>query len=754
MTQAGIPVPDGFVILSDAFERFIKETDLNVEIDAAFNEVNTEEIHTIDNASNRIRALIINAEISEDIEKEIIKEFGKLKSKFVAVRSSATAEDSASAAWAGQLETYLNTTKKDLLENVKKCWASLFTPRAIFYRFEQKLDKSKVSVAVVIQKMVESDESGIAFSVHPVTEDYSQLIIEAGFGLGEAIVSGQITPDSYVVDKQDWKIIDINVNEQSKAIYRGKKGGNKWKELGEKGKKQVLTNKEIIELSKLIVKIEKHYGFPVDVEWAKEEGKFYITQSRPITTLSGKKEKETKSNKLVLGNQDVDTSMLTLEMTWRGIRDKKIKLQIGLLTPDFSSEIVDGKTINAYIDPEKFKIFVNKCANKLLNNKELLKKLKDKSEEFALKLRKSSIDSLDKIDKIDYKFFIDILKKIKEYQKELASYGTVVAFADVFGEISNKTSNIINSRKNLKYPSHICTKVLCNPKIKSLTEQAYQDIKKSKKSNKYLAKKYFWLNQGYIGRGINKEEIEEIKKEEMAEEDLPKKEELIKKLSLNKKEKDIINLSKELIYIKSLRADSRQFAHVVVNKIIDILSKKWKEDSINLEALTVDELIEILEKKKKIPKNLESRRKHSLFIINGEDYNILLEDEVEKFLEENVLKNEVKGIKKIKGQTANPGRVKGKIKLVFGPQHNNKVDYGDVLVSTATSPQLLPAMKKASAFVTDLGGITSHAAIVSRELNKPCVVGTKNATQILEDGMEVEVDADKGIVRIIERAKK
>lgn len=232
MMNAGIPVPEGYVILSNAFERFLEETDLNVEIDAALDKVNHEEIHTVENASEKIKALILEKQIPNNISKEIIHEFNKLGAKFVAVRSSATSEDSASAAWAGQLETYLNTIKKDLLENVKKCWASLFTPRAIFYRFEQKLDKKKISVAVVVQKMIESEESGIAFSVHPVTQDYNQLIIEAGFGLGEAIVSGQITPDSYVIDKQDYHIIDINVNEQTKGLYKSIKGGNEWKDLG------------------------------------------------------------------------------------------------------------------------------------------------------------------------------------------------------------------------------------------------------------------------------------------------------------------------------------------------------------------------------------------------------------------------------------------------------------------------------------------------------------------------------------------
>ncbi len=287
MMQAKIPVPPGFVVLSNTFDDFIKETDLNVQIDAILDTVNTDVVHTMDEASEKIQALIINEEIPEEAKEAILKSFKELNTKFVAVRSSATSEDSADAAWAGQLDTFLNTTQENLLENVKKCWASLFTPRAIFYRFEKKLHKTPVSVAVVIQKMIESEESGIAFSVHPVTQDKNHIIIEAGFGLGESIVSGQITPDSYVIDKQDWHIIDINVSEQEKGIFKktGKEGGNEWKNLGEKGNKQVLTEKEIIEISKLTKLIEDHYKFPVDIEWAKEKGKFYITQSRPITTL-------------------------------------------------------------------------------------------------------------------------------------------------------------------------------------------------------------------------------------------------------------------------------------------------------------------------------------------------------------------------------------------------------------------------------------------------------------------------------------
>lgn len=316
--QVGIPVPPGFVLLANAFDTFLVEADMGVEIAAVLDTVNTAEMHTVEHASEKIQALILNASMPVGIADEIKGAHTQLGAEFVAVRSSATAEDSASAAWAGQLDSFLNTTKDTLLKNVQKCWASLFTPRAIFYRFENALHTQKISVAVVVQGMVQSEVSGIAFSVHPVTQDRNQLIIEAGYGLGEAIVSGQITPDSYVVTKHPLEIIDKNISTQDRMLIRSANGGSGWVSCsppqegeldgviensvvvadvtatspnpssrggGKSTMPQKLSDIQIFELSRLIVQIENHYGFPCDIEWAWADGQFYITQSRPITTL-------------------------------------------------------------------------------------------------------------------------------------------------------------------------------------------------------------------------------------------------------------------------------------------------------------------------------------------------------------------------------------------------------------------------------------------------------------------------------------
>ncbi|MFN3301973.1 MAG: PEP/pyruvate-binding domain-containing protein, partial [Patescibacteria group bacterium] len=296
MSRAGIPVPPGFVVLASAFEDFIKKNHIDIEIDAQLKKVNVKKISTVEKVSKFLRGIIGRYKVPEGIAKEILSAFDKLKAKYVAVRSSATAEDSKVASWAGELESYLGVDRKQVVETVKKCWSSLFTPRAIFYRIEKKLHGKEVSIAVVVQKMIESEVAGVAFTVHPVTRDPNQMVIEASWGLGESVVSGQVTPDTYVVEKpktqsiksrtkSKFQILDINVNEQRTKIIRVGAKTKTVKISKSEGGKQCLSNQKIIELAEICKKIEDHYGFPCDIEWALEKGKIYIVQSRPITTL-------------------------------------------------------------------------------------------------------------------------------------------------------------------------------------------------------------------------------------------------------------------------------------------------------------------------------------------------------------------------------------------------------------------------------------------------------------------------------------
>ncbi|OIO50202.1 MAG: hypothetical protein COX12_02435 [Candidatus Brennerbacteria bacterium CG23_combo_of_CG06-09_8_20_14_all_44_41] len=280
-----MPVPPGFVVLASAFERFLKETDINVEIKAMLNRINIEDLESVEESAEIIRRLIMEAEMPKSIEKEIMDSFERLGAKYVAVRSSATAEDSKIDSWAGELETYLNTARKDLIKNVKKCWASLFAPRALFYRVKKGLKRKKVSVAVVVQKMIQSDVSGVCFTVHPVTKDKNQMVIEACWGLGELLVSGQQTPDTYVVEKNSLKVLDINKNPQDKMIALDKSGNKITPVLDAKRDKQKLSTVQIKTIARISKRIEEHFGEPQDIEWTIGGGKLFIVQSRHITTL-------------------------------------------------------------------------------------------------------------------------------------------------------------------------------------------------------------------------------------------------------------------------------------------------------------------------------------------------------------------------------------------------------------------------------------------------------------------------------------
>jgi len=292
MTSAKINVPPGFVVTAESFERFLEETDLGVEIEAALDKINYKDVNSVNQASLKVRDLIHDARMPIDLQKEILSAYDSLaktaasKYLLVAVRSSATAEDSSQASWAGELESYLNVTRQNLLGMVKKCWSWLFTERAIFYRNEKGLRRSHVSVAVVVQKMVQSEIAGVCFTVHPVTRDKNQMIIEACFGLGESLVGGEVTPDAYVLDKRHWEILDINVSEQEMMRTRKGPAGVFRKPVpGKLRHRQKLDGRQIVALAKICAAIEKHYKFPCDIEWALEKGKFYIVQSRPITTL-------------------------------------------------------------------------------------------------------------------------------------------------------------------------------------------------------------------------------------------------------------------------------------------------------------------------------------------------------------------------------------------------------------------------------------------------------------------------------------
>ncbi len=293
MTQAGFPVPEGFCVTVSAYDYFLEINQIQPKIGEILSKTNINDSNELQSASEKISKLITTSEIPKEVILETVKAYKKLSKIFrpalVAVRSSATAEDLPNASFAGQQATFLNVKgETNLLIRIRDCWASLFTARAIFYREQNKIPHEKVKISVIVQKMVQSDVSGVMFTIDPVTNDKDRIIIEAVWGLGEMIVQGAVVPDRYVVQKETFLILSKEISDQSIRLV---KIGDKTleTEVPESLKdKPKLTDEEIIKLAKIGQNLQNHYYFPQDIEWAKEGKHLFIVQTRPVTTLKGK----------------------------------------------------------------------------------------------------------------------------------------------------------------------------------------------------------------------------------------------------------------------------------------------------------------------------------------------------------------------------------------------------------------------------------------------------------------------------------
>lgn len=290
MSRAGLPVPEGFIVRSEMFNAFMEANGL---WDYVF-----EKLGTIDFSSDasliavsaEIRQKIIDCPVPQEMAEDIVGHYSKIGSgaEPVAVRSSGTAEDLDDASFAGQQETFLFVIGNgDVVKFIKECWASLYNDRAIFYRREKKFDERSISIAVVVQRMVSAQKAGVMFTSNPITNDYHTVVLEAAWGLGEAIVSGIVTPDNLWIDKRTGEVTTEYISEKETMVVRlSERGGTKEVPVPEELREApVLTDGERNQLVDLARKIEDFYQKPEDIEWAIVDGQVYLLQSRPITTM-------------------------------------------------------------------------------------------------------------------------------------------------------------------------------------------------------------------------------------------------------------------------------------------------------------------------------------------------------------------------------------------------------------------------------------------------------------------------------------
>ncbi|MGI5862098.1 MAG: PEP/pyruvate-binding domain-containing protein, partial [Myxococcales bacterium] len=294
LTRAGFPVPPGFVLTADGFRAFVEANSLHERIEAELKGLDADDTPALERASAAIRKLIDEGTFPEAIRAELFEGYAELERRMgrspllVAVRSSATLEDTADFSFAGMLRSYLNARGgEDLVAKVRGCWASLFGPRVLFYRVKQGLTGAEHAVAVVVQAMVDSEQSGVLFTVDPSTGNRDVVVIESAWGLGEVVVGGEVEPDHYVVEKSSAAIIERSLGRKEIELARDPRSGeNVERRLSpERAGASSLTDEQVKAIAELAVRDEAHYGVPQDGEFAIERGRIFLVQTRPVTTL-------------------------------------------------------------------------------------------------------------------------------------------------------------------------------------------------------------------------------------------------------------------------------------------------------------------------------------------------------------------------------------------------------------------------------------------------------------------------------------
>ncbi|MBI9051743.1 MAG: phosphoenolpyruvate synthase [Anaerolineaceae bacterium] len=343
MSHAGFPVPPGFCLTTAAFEQFMASCADAEGLYALLGRVTTDDVESVRQVGQSVRKVLLDVAMPDEIGEAVRQSWLAIGAEHAyAVRSSATAEDLPDASFAGQQDTYLNIIGEEaMLDAVRRCWVSLFTDRAILYRVQNRFNHRDVQLSVVIQQMVMAEKSGILFTADPLSGQRHTLCIDASFGLGEALVSGLVTPDAYKVDKRNNTIIDRQIADKKMAIYPEVDGGTRQENLSDVYRKEkVLSDPQILDLARMAANVEDHYGSPQDIEWAFAEDKFYLLQSRPITSLYPMDGLHSADGSLHIFFSMGHQQSMTLPMSPLGISNIEVVLPVGHTDNPFDNDFI------------------------------------------------------------------------------------------------------------------------------------------------------------------------------------------------------------------------------------------------------------------------------------------------------------------------------------------------------------------------------------------------------------------------------
>lgn len=792
MLQASFPVPNGFCLTVDAFDLFMKHNSFD----------------HLELRDNALQAEMISGQLPPELEQEIAQCYTSLGQKSrVAVRSSATAEDLPEASFAGQQETYLNVLgETELFIAIKKCFASLYSIRAVSYRKQTNFDTVNVLLAVVIQKMVESDISGVLFTADPINQNRDQMMLNAAWGLGEAIVSGKVTPDIYIYNKRQHRLLSKTLGKKELLIAYGKSGIQEITTTAEQKKKFCLTQKQAKEIFKMGLKIEKHYGFPQDIEWAICKGTLYILQSRPITTLNSIKSQPstlTKSQMAVLNNWiehfpiplyplDVEPCDIVNKEKSKILQDLGISIDGGLRMDD--KGIISFSTDRVHLRFKIVKIpfllhsFINYNINSSITNKKFQNITNELESIAATDIAQLSTTALveqlqhiillsEKIAYIRFRYNIFpsvivsklLQKTLHKIDKNLNEYDLLsnlqyktwemnAALSKITSYIQNDTElqAFINNQEVLEN-KHITAIQSRYPSFWAQLQQFFHEFGWKSSGSYYAFSSVSWNEDITSLFSL----IKIVMQSDKSVSSNNKYNEIVSSIEKRFSAKETAKLLKKIETIREYHVH-REYSLYLIEMCYGLARKMVFRLSFLLPHIFEqpnDILFLTLAEVYALPINIHNDNKSNNNNNKNNNYAHKIKQTIqlrkanrpqnEKLWNSLSFSRKHEDEKALTGISGNRGISKGQVKKILSIQQFDKMQQGDILVCRYTDPSWTPLFVLAAAVVSDTGGPLSHSAIVAREYNIPAVLGCGNATELLQDGDIIIVDGDTGTVHKI-----
>ncbi|AOW98077.1 hypothetical protein BJP34_00290 [Moorena producens PAL-8-15-08-1] len=770
LTKHCFQVPEGFVIITSAFQHFITASGLNGTWIKLKEKLAAGQWEMAEKIAQQLHEQILSSSIPADLRRTIDNYYGKLfaDADFVAIRSSAVEEDQAHAAGAGIMSTFLNTQRKDLWTNIQRCWASLFSRRAIDYFRIQSNTSPDLGMAVIVQRMIESEISGVAFSINPVSRKSNEIIIEAALGLGEGVVSGSITPDNYRVDKSTFKIIDKSVSFQKTLVQKASNGGIRSADIGEAGSvNPKLNDQQLIDLTRYITAIESIYGIPVDVEWAWANEQFYILQSRPVSQLNTPLQVTDYSSTLVeapsgqIGGYEfwwsdhesqwaIDSRLYILytyrDIIWNQIDDVLIYTINGNSSAYISKRDVKEarKRGDVYLQSD-YRRILEKVASKCVDrHQQLYHQLKNLS--FS-EISDSNISQI-------FNRVIDTFSFTVGYYKASGPLATEVLIQELSHYFCDEELQILSLPTQLD--------------ISNLEQLDWLELLKHSFSRERLlkhAEKYPWIIMGHftydeVLKTLN-QRFYDSHGQQNAKDIVSEKQQLKEKQKSILNGKEIhLNLVDCLQAASSFRTTLKGCWAGMDYHLIPLFEEICRRTGETIEDLNryyhIQDIFRIIETGEKLSEGDKIERKSGMLGLwskgkmayyYGQEAEKLYRKKVKECTDSSQLKGIVanrRGINLVRGRA----RILGCNNVIQVREFKKNFQKGDILVTAMAQLNTWYLLELASAIVTDEGGMLSHAAILAREMNIPCIVGTHSATSVIKDGDLITINTIDGTVQL------